>query len=115
MKTTVYYYVTSTDKRVVQEFINSLENAQQTKVLRLIKTIEKYGLESVIPHIKKLTGTPLWEIRILGKDNIRIFYVVRTVESIIVLHGFIKKKQKTDVREISIALARLKEYRKSVS
>jgi len=113
MKTTVYYYVTPTDKKVVQEFINSLEKVQQAKVIRIIKTIEEYGLESIVPHIKKLTGTPLWEMRILGKDSIRIFYVTQTLESILVLHGFIKKKQKTDIREIAIALTRLKDSRKS--
>lgn len=115
MKTTVYYYTTPTDKKVVQEFINSLEKAQQAKVIRIMKTIEEYGLESITPHIKKLTGTPLWEIRILGKDNIRIFYVTFTRESVLVLHGFLKKKQKTDMKEISIALGRLEESRKSAS
>jgi len=63
---------------------------------------------SVIPHIKKLTGTPLWEIRILGKDNIRIFYALMSKNGIIVLHGFIKKSLKTPSREIEVALHRYK-------
>lgn len=109
MKTTVFYYITASGRKVVQEFIDSLEKAQQVKVLRIINTIESYGLLSVIPHLKKISGTHLWEIRILGKDNIRIFYVTLSRESILILHGFIKKKQKTDTREILIALAQLKE------
>lgn len=111
MKTAVYYYVSASGKKVVQEFIDSLEKTQQAKVIRIIKTITDYGLQSVIPHLKKLTGTPLWEIRILGKDNIRIFYIIRTEKSIVILHGFVKKKQKTDYKEISIAVDRLKELK----
>jgi len=42
--------------------------------------------------------------------GIRIFYLALSLESIIILHGFIKKKQKTDIKEISTALARLKEF-----
>ena len=41
-KTTVYYYVTATNKKVVQEFIDSLEKTQQAKVIRMIKTIGEY-------------------------------------------------------------------------
>src|SRR3989339_310214 len=103
MKTSIHYYVTKTGKKGVQEFIDSLDKIQQAKIIRIINTIEIYGLRSVIPHLKKLVGTPLWEIRILGKDNIRIFYIAPTQDSIVILHGFIKKKQKTDSKEISIA------------
>lgn len=69
-----------------------------------------YGLSTALPHLKKLTGSPLWEIRILGQDNIRILYVTIHQDSILLLHGFIKKTQKTPNREINTALKRLHEY-----
>jgi len=65
-----------------------------------------YGLSSLLPHVKKLTGTPLWEIRILGKDSIRILYVLIQEENVLVLHGFIKKTQKTPTKEIELATNR---------
>ena len=71
-----------------------------------------YGLTSIIPHTKKLKGSPLWEIRIRGKDNIRILYVVHTENSIVVFHGFVKKTQKTSQKEIDIALERYKDWNK---
>jgi len=46
----------------------------------------------------------------LGQDNIRILYVVTAGKTFLLLHGFNKKKQKTDKREIDTAVARLREY-----
>lgn len=59
IKTTAYYYVTASGRKVIQEFIDSLEKVQQTKVLRIIKAIQVYGLESVVLHLKKLANSPL--------------------------------------------------------
>lgn len=112
-KTEVRFYATPSEKNVIREFILSLEKPQQAKVRRIFQVISEYGLSSVLPHIKKLTGTPLWEIRILGKDNIRVLYVVPQTNFVLVLHGFIKKSQKTSPRELQTALNRLKDWQRS--
>lgn len=57
------------------------------------------------PLIKDLS-----EIRVTIKNRIvRIIFVVQAKE-IILLHGFIKKSQKTPQNEIETALARLKRH-----
>lgn len=71
---------------------------------------EEYGLQGITPHSKKLIGTPLWEIRILGSDNVRVLFVTLVERQILLLHAFQKKRQKTPPKEISIALSRLTEY-----
>lgn len=71
--------------------------------------LEEFGLKAVIPHVKKIRKTDIWELRILGKDNIRVFYGILINKRIMILHGFIKKKQKTPTKEISIALSRWQE------
>ena len=109
MKTTVYYYISPTGDNPFARFLDSLQKRQQTKILRIIFQISQYGLLSIIPHLKKITGTPLWEIRILGSDNIRVLYVARTQDSIFVLHSFVKKTQKTQKKEIVVALKRCEE------
>lgn len=106
----VIYYVSSSGNNPVSDFLDSLDKPTQTKLLRVVGNIEEYGLLSAIPHIKKLSGTPLWEIRVLGKSNARIIYVVPTKTSILLLHGFIKKTNKTPSKEIEIAKGRYKEY-----
>ncbi|MBI2596719.1 type II toxin-antitoxin system RelE/ParE family toxin [Candidatus Daviesbacteria bacterium] len=108
--TKVIYYTNIAEKSPVDEFLDSLTGQQQRKISRVISFIEIYGLTTAIPHIKKLTGTPLWEIRILGRDNIRIFYATLISDSILLLHGFIKKSQSTPDKEINTALNRLNEW-----
>lgn len=105
----VIYYTTSKNNPI-KEFIESLSKQQKAKIFRIFTLLEEYGLSSVIPHVKKLSGTPLWEIRILGQDNIRIIYIYTKNNSILVLHGFIKKTQKTPNKEINIALRRFKDW-----
>jgi phage-related protein len=106
----IYYYISPSGKNVIREFILSLQKNQQVKVRRILQLINDYGLTSANPHIKKLFGTPFWEIKILGKDNIRILYVALDINSILVLHGFNKKTQKTPMREIQIAINRYSEW-----
>ncbi|HVF69430.1 MAG TPA: type II toxin-antitoxin system RelE/ParE family toxin [Xanthomonadales bacterium] len=105
----VIYYTTPKGENPVKDFIESLSKKQKAKIFRIFLTLAEYGLLSILPHTKKLSGTPLWEIRILGQDNIRILYVTVERDNILVLHGFIKKKQKTPPKEIQIALMRYKE------
>jgi phage-related protein len=109
-KTTIYYYHPVNGKNVIREFILSLQIRQQAKVRRMLQLISEYGLSAVIPHIKKLSGTPLWEIRLLGSDNIRLFYAVKTRTSVVILHGFAKKSQKTPIKEVKQALSRYQDW-----
>src|SRR3989344_4579104 len=104
----VIYYISPSGGNPVKEFLDDNLKAK-VKALRIFSTIAEYGLTSVIPHIKKLTGTPLWEIRILGEDSMRILYVMRKEKQILLLHAFIKKTKKTPLKEINVALVRLKE------
>lgn len=111
--TRVIYYTTSLMQSPPKDFIESLSPNQAKKVGRILAYIEKYGLVTAIRHVKKLTGTPLWEIRILGDDNIRVIYATLVQDTIIVLHGFIKKTQKTPPKELEIALNRLDDWQDS--
>lgn len=113
--TKVIYYVTAKEENPVEKFLDSLQKSQKAKIFRIIQYIEIYGLQSALPHVKKLTGTQLWEIRILGQDNIRVLYVLMHQDEILLVHGFLKKKQKTPLRELEIALNRIKDWQKRLS
>lgn len=103
-------YENTRGDKPVEEFFDSLETKAMLKIKRAIELLEIFGIEGGYPHVKKLTGTPLWEYRILGSDNIRILYVSMTGKTFLILHGFKKKKQKTPTKEIRIAEERLEEY-----
>lgn len=106
--TKIFYFVSLSGEKPVEKFINSLSEKQQTKILRDFKHIREHGLIKPIPDLKKLSGTPLWEIRILGKDSIRLIYAVVFMGHVLILHGFVKKTNKTPQKELKTALQRFK-------
>ena len=111
----VIYFTTFAGENPVEKFIDSLQKHQKAKIFRIFQYIELYGLISILPHVKKLTGTSLWEIRIVGQDNIRILYITLQERAVLVVHGFIKKKQKTPTKEVKIAMRRVQEWLKKTS
>jgi phage-related protein len=98
----------------VLEFILSLDSKQQAKIYREIDLLEKFGNELHYPHVDTIKGNKyigLWELRIEFASNIfRIFYFLPQNNKVILLHGIVKKKQKTPQKELDIALERMKEY-----
>lgn len=89
----------------VEELIESLEDQTIAKVLRSIDLLEKFGHLLTMPHAKKIAKN-LFELRITGRQEIRIFYAFH--QGVIkLLHAFIKKQQKTPRRELETALAKL--------
>lgn len=106
----VIYYVSESGEIPVRDFLDTAKPSLKTKVLRILFHVSEYGFQSIIPHIKKLSGTPFWEIRILGTDSTRILFVTKINKQIILLHAFYKKTQKTPQREFTIAYKRYKDY-----
>ena len=104
-------YESPSGETPVNDFILSLELKVQAKVRNAINLLKSFGVSVGSPHIKKLTGTELWELRILGSNNIRILYIALTGKTFLLLHGFKKKKDKTPSKEIRIAQDRLFEFR----
>ena len=111
-KARIYYYLSPRGSNPVKDFLGSLSVKQQVKILRIFQYLEEFGSTSAIPQVRKISGTPLWEIRVLGKDNIRLLYFVPQQKYILILHGFVKKKQKAPRKEIVIALQRLADWQK---
>lgn len=108
---TLIYYQDNRGNCDVKDFIHSLSEVPKGKVLRAIKPLTEFGLGTHLLNTKKLVGTPLWEVRVLGKDSIRIFFAVVVNGTILILRGFAKKTQKTPSREISLALKRLGDWK----
>lgn len=103
------FYTPSEKLSPIQKFLNSTNESLRAKILRQLKYVQEFGLTPCIPNLRRLTSTPLWELRILGKDNIRIICASLANKEVKILHIFSKKKQKTPLKEISLALHRYKE------
>lgn len=111
-KWSVIYFETTSGKSPVYEFIQSFEMKTRAKITSTIDLLIEHGVNLGLPYSKKLIGSYLWEIRILGTNNLRIFYVAIVNKQFLLLHGFKKKKQKTDKREIRLAEKRFFEFLK---
>lgn len=107
----ILLYQTLQGDSPVKEFIDSLEQRAQAKVYDAINLLRDFGIRLGLPHVKKVVGTEMWELRILGADSIRVLYIAITGKTFLILHGFKKKKDKTPPKEIRIAEERLAEHR----
>lgn len=71
----------------------------------------EHGPDLGLPYTRSM-GSGLYEIRAQGREGIgRAFFCALAGRRIIILHGFIKKSQRTPQREIILARRRLKEVR----
>lgn len=95
---------------VVDAELEALPVDMLARFHHISQLIEEFGLERVRePHIKHVQG-PLWEMRLKGRDGIsRALYVTAIGKRVIVVRVFVKKTEKTPVREIALALNRAKE------
>jgi phage-related protein len=80
---------------------------QRARFERIVGLIRALGLENVRePCVRHLEGR-LWEMRMKGKDGIaRAIYVTARGKRIVVVRAFRKKTEKTQRREIELALKR---------
>ncbi len=96
----------------VQTFLDELPIKHRAKALRDIDILERYGTALTEPHVKHIQGE-LWELRIkFASDISRLFYFIHVGNNIVLLHGFVKKSQKTPDREIRTAYSYLEDYRR---
>ncbi|PJE63881.1 type II toxin-antitoxin system RelE/ParE family toxin [Candidatus Roizmanbacteria bacterium CG10_big_fil_rev_8_21_14_0_10_45_7] len=110
----IIFYQGPTGSTPIGDFIDGLEEKVQAKVFGSIELLKEYGVRLSAPHAKKLAGTNLWELRILGGGSSRIIYAILVERKVILLNGFKKKQQKTPIREIIKAQRRLTEYQTQI-
>lgn len=85
-------------EQFVEKFIRSLDKGTISKFTRDADLLEKHGPLLGMPHSKKLTKD-LYELRIKGKQEARIIYGF-IGSKVYLLHGFLKKTQKTPIKEV---------------
>ncbi|MBU4098500.1 type II toxin-antitoxin system RelE/ParE family toxin [Patescibacteria group bacterium] len=89
----------------VKDNLYSLDKIPLDKCLRLIDLLKMFGNKLSMPYSKKIS-TNLYELRIRGQQEVRIFYCFYRDKAVI-LHHFMKKSQKTPRKEIEVALSRI--------
>lgn len=113
MEFTIEYFKDSSGKNPIEEFLLKLKKSNNPLAEQTLKGLGKlknraYHKEPLSKHLE----SGLWELRIRAGTNIlRIIYAFNKGRAIILLHVFIKKKQKTPPAELEIARKRFKEIK----
>ena len=109
-KLTVVFYKTEAGNEPVRDWLKSLKREDRKTIGEDIKTAP-FGWPLGMPLIRKL-GSGLWEVRSnISQDIARTLFTVAD-QMMVLLHGFIKKSQKTPQNELSTARLRLADLQK---
>ncbi len=100
----VVFYCTGSGREPVREWLRSLPAEERKLIGEDIKTVQ-FGFPLGMPLVRKLKPN-LWEVR-SGLPN-RIARTLFTLHGdvIVLLHGFIKKSQKTPAEDLDLAIKR---------
>ncbi|MCY3624507.1 MAG: type II toxin-antitoxin system RelE/ParE family toxin [Candidatus Dadabacteria bacterium] len=100
-----YFYRSEEDREPVREWLRSLNPVDRKIIGEDIRKIE-FSWPLGMPFVRSL-GRGLWEVRSRLVDG-RMSRIIFCVEKdrMILLHGFIKKSQKTPKKDIDLAIKR---------
>ena len=107
-KLPAFFYETASGTQPVREWILGLSADDRKLIGQDIQKVE-FGWPLGMPYCRSL-GNGLWEVRsdlMDGKIGRVVFCMARG--RMVLLHGFIKKTQKTPATDLKLALKRMKE------
>lgn len=104
MKWSISYY-----SEKVQTWIDNMPIGMRAYYARITERLIIFGPNLGMPFTR-LIEKDLYELRIKAKEGIsRVFYCTVAHGKIVILHGFVKKEQKTPKKELKIARKRRNE------
>lgn len=110
----VEYYRKENGKIPVLDYLLTLNPKMRAKAFSEIELLEKHGTNLREPYAKPVKGEKyrdLFELRIKFATNIsRIFYFTFRNNTFVLLHGFTKKTEKTQKKELDKALMYKEDY-----
>lgn len=107
---TVVFYRTEAGNEPVREWLKSLKREDRKTIGEDIKTAQ-FGWPLGMPLIRKLEPG-LWEVRSHISQGIARTLFTVLGQMMVLLHGFIKKSQKTPQSDLSTARQRLADLEK---
>ena len=104
------FYETEQGNQPCRDYLISLSKDDRREVGADVFAVQKV-FPMGLPLCRKM-GADIWEVRSNIEDGIsRVFFTIDD-DTMVLLHGFTKKSQKTPQNEIDTAENRLKDYRR---
>jgi phage-related protein len=105
---TIVYYSATVQVRILE-----LPDGLAARYIVLTRRMVALGPNLGEPHTKA-SGDGLFELRLKGREGIaRVFFCTLVGKRIVMLHSFIKKSERTPLREREIAETRMKEVKRA--
>jgi phage-related protein len=106
----VVFFRSESNTEPVRDWLKELDTDARKTIGEEIKLIQ-FRWPLGMPYVRKLQ-VDLWEVRVRlgGNRTARVLFTIEASEMIL-LHGFIKKSQKTPPQELEVARARKKQWR----
>lgn len=112
MKYKLNFYQTEAGNVPVRDWLRTLPNAHKRALGEAIFALELEGPDLGMPFSRAM-GKGLYELRVSCQDIIyRVFYGFVDGKVILLVHGVIKKSQKTPKKDLDLARKRLANYLK---
>ena len=102
----VAFFRTASGNEPVREWLKSLLREERRIIGKDIKTVQ-FGWPLGMPLVRKL-DKGLWEVRVRLTDGIARILFTTGGRRMVLLHGFIKKSQKTPQEDLALAKTRLR-------
>jgi phage-related protein len=91
--------------------LHALPTRFLARFLRYAERMEVVGPDLGMPHTRAM-GDGLFELRLKAAEGIaRVFYCTVVDRKIVFLHQFVKKSNKTPIRELKVARERMREVK----
>lgn len=105
----VVFFRLDSGREPVREWLKDLDLEGRKVIGSDIKTLQ-LGWPVGMPLARKIAGD-LWELRSRLRSGIARTFFTLHARKIVLLHGFVKKSQKTSTKELAIAKRRLNQLR----
>src|SRR5580704_10010218 len=102
----VQFFRTEAGREPLREWLKSLPRESRKIIGEDIKTVQ-FGWPLGMPLVRKLDKS-LWEVRAHLPDGIARILFTTGDQRMVLLHGFIKKSQKTPREDLELARTRLR-------
>lgn len=104
------FYIKENGSCPVEQFLDSLDSKMRAKLLRTIELLQQNGNELREPYSKSL-GDGIFELRVKQATDIsRVLYFFVVKHKIVLTNGFVKKTQRTPIKEIDLARKYKEDY-----
>lgn len=113
-RVTVIFFRTEAGGEPLREWLKALSSEDRRRIGEDIKTVE-FGWPIGMPVCKPL-GDGIFEVRTsLGRRRIaRVLFYIDANERMVLLHGFIKKTQKTPNQDLDLARSNKRKHERGV-